>query len=584
MADKVSLKNIVGEELLNKVQDCYLKYLGSSVRIYEVNGNCAATLFSSKYCGFLNHASRKMAGKTDEEALKSGKWICHEDCWATSLESIKNKKPCEMEYSCGIKIYAAPIIAKGLVIGSNNAGVSNPPTDEKKINEIAQKYKVNPKELLEIAKEHTPRPEYLLNAAKNHILVVADAIAEIFLRKRAEEGTMVAKSHADNIIKSMIDILIVVDPDAKIKTINKAALDALEYTEDELIGKPVATIFAAEEPFKETKLEKVIKDGQLTNYEIMYKAKDGRKIPVLLSSTVMKTIDCPYKGPIKDCPVYKEKGKHCEKILGIVCVAKNITERKKTEQELKDAYQKLKETQEQLIQSGKMATMGQIAAGISHELVQPLTGIKGFAQAVLMNLDKKSPVRGDLKKVVAQADRMDTIIKNVRSFARKSDFKMQELDINQPIEDSLMLLRQQLKVRNIQLKIFPGENLPRVKGDPNQLEQVFLNLIANARDALDQSKSRKRRELVVRTSLSKDKNNVETIFQDTGCGISKENMKNIFNPFFTTKSSSRGIGLGLSITYRIIENHKGRIEVFSEEGNGTTFKIILPMFTPKKDG
>ena len=373
MADKVSLKNIVGEELLNKVQDCYLKYLGSSARIYEVNGDCAAALFSSKYCDFLNRVSRKMAGKTDEEALKSVKWICREDCGATSLESIKNKKPCEMECSCGIKIYAAPIIAEGIVIGSNNAGVSNPPTDEKKINEIAQKYKVNPKELLKIAKEHIPRPEYLLNAARNHILVGADTIAEIFLRKRVEEE---------------------------------------------------------------------------------------------------------------------------------IIVANNITERKKTEQELKEAYQKLKETQEELIQSAKMATMGQIAAGISHELAQPLTGIKGFAQAVLMNLDKKSHVREDLKKVVEQANRMDTIIKNVRFFARKADFKMQELDINQPIKDSLMLLRQQLKVHNIQLKIFSDENLPRVKGDPNQLEQAFLNLVVNARDALAQSKSRKRRELVVKTSLS----------------------------------------------------------------------------------
>ncbi|MCX5666848.1 MAG: PAS domain S-box protein, partial [Candidatus Omnitrophica bacterium] len=117
----------------------------------------------------------------------------------------------------------------------------------------------------------------------------------------------------------------------------------------------------------------------------------------------------------------------------------NITERRKAEEELKLAYKKLKQIQQELIQASKMAAMGQLAAGVSHELNQPLTGIKGFAQAVLMDLEKNSPFKDDLNKIVAQVDRMDTIIKNVRFFARKSDFNMVELDINQIILNSLML-------------------------------------------------------------------------------------------------------------------------------------------------
>lgn len=182
-----SLKKIVGEGLLNEIQKSYVQYLESSAAIYENSGDYAAALFSSGYCDFLNRASREMAGKTDEEALRSGRWICHEDCWAVSLKSIKDKKPCEIECSGGIKIYAAPIIAEGVVIGSNNAAVSNPPTDDKKITEIAGKYRVDPKELLKIAKEYSPRPEHIFNAARNHITVAAKAIAAFFLRWKAGE-------------------------------------------------------------------------------------------------------------------------------------------------------------------------------------------------------------------------------------------------------------------------------------------------------------------------------------------------------------------------------------------------------------
>lgn len=272
-------------------------------------------------------------------------------------------------------------------------------------------------------------------------------------------------------------------------------------------------------------------------------------------------------------PIFGKDGQ----IIQVIEYTIDITERKRQEEELKDAYRQLKETQEQLIQSSKMAAMGQLAAGISHELNQPLTGIKGFTQAVLMDLDEKNPLREDLQKIVEQADRMDQIIKNVRFFARKSEFNMVELNVNQPIEDSLMLLSQQLKVHNIRLNKSLSQGLPQIRGDRNQLQQVFLNLITNARDAIDSLKRPEGGEITIQTSLSEDRSNIEIIFKDTGCGISEENLGCIFNPFFTTKSSEGSIGLGLSIVYRIIENHKGRIKVESQKGKGTTFRILLPV-------
>ena len=168
--------NIIDKELLLRIQTFYMDYVQSSAAIYDTKGNYAVALFSSGYCNFLNQASLKMAGKTEKEALESGKWICHEDCWATSFKSITDKKSCEIECSGGIRIFAAPIISNSIVIGSNNAGVSNPPTDKEKIEEIADRYHVDPDELLKISKEYMPREDYILNIVRNHILIAAELI------------------------------------------------------------------------------------------------------------------------------------------------------------------------------------------------------------------------------------------------------------------------------------------------------------------------------------------------------------------------------------------------------------------------
>ncbi|GBE39615.1 sporulation kinase E [bacterium BMS3Bbin08] len=258
----------------------------------------------------------------------------------------------------------------------------------------------------------------------------------------------------------------------------------------------------------------------------------------------------------------------------------DVTSIKIAEEELSAAYQELKDTQEQLIQSGKMAAMGQLAAGISHELNQPLTGIKGFAQAVLMDLDDDNPLRTDLNKIVEQADRMDKIIRHVRFFARKSDFFKEDIDISRPIEDALMLLNEQLRLHNIKVKKSLPRRLPGIRGDHNQLEQAFINIITNAKDAIDSLNDPGGGVIKIKGAVSKDKKHVELTFSDTGCGIAKAEATSIFNPFFTTKSPDGGMGLGLSIVYRIVENHGGSIDAQSQAGMGTTFKIMLPVNQP----
>ena len=312
--------------------------------------------------------------------------------------------------------------------------------------------------------------------------------------------------------------------------------------------------------------------------EIRIKGKDLPFIVVTVSGDIKAAVDLMKEGAYD----YILKDLSYEEALPLVITRsieryKMKKDKQKAEKALEEAYHNLKNTQEQLIQSGKMAAIGQLASGISHELNQPLTGVKGFAQAALMDLDENNHLRGDLDKIIAQADRMDKIIKNVRFFARKSEFKLETIDINKPLENSLMFLAQQFKVHNIQLNTFLDKKLPKIRGDMNQLVQVFLNLISNARDAID-SLGPKGGKITIETALSKDKKNIEVTFKDTGCGIPKKDLENVFNPFFTTKSPGGGMGLGLSIVYRIIENHQGKIEVSSIEREWTKFRIILPVY------
>ena len=382
-------------------------------------------------------------------------------------------------------------------------------------------------------------------------------VRDITERKKAEEELRLSEDKfAKAFNASPSAVFITTLKEGRFIEINKTGLDIFGYKPDEIVGRTVKELgLWGDLNDRATLLGRLQKEGIVRNMEASFRRKSGEVFPAIIS---VDTVDIAG-----------------QQFLLSTCT--DITERKKAEEELRVAYKKLEHTQQELIQSSKMAAMGQLAAGISHELNQPLTGIKGFAQAVLMKLEKESPFRNDLNKIVVQADRIDEIIKDVRFFARKSDFKIVELDINQVTSDSLMLLSQQLKVHNIKVIQELGLGIPKIKGDPNQLQQAFINIINNARDAILSLNRPEGGEIRIRTSLSQDKNHVEINFQDTGCGIPEGSLQHIFSPFFTTKSPGGGMGLGLSITYRIIENHQGKIEFQSKAGEGTIFRIVLPL-------
>ncbi|WP_027186359.1 ATP-binding protein [Desulfovibrio inopinatus] len=232
----------------------------------------------------------------------------------------------------------------------------------------------------------------------------------------------------------------------------------------------------------------------------------------------------------------------------------------------------------QLIQAGKMKTLGEMSAGIAHELNQPLNAIKMGSDFLGLLIDRSMEMRPEqLKTVTAeiskQVDRATLIINHLREFGRKSELRTERVDINVPIRGVFTIIGQQLSLQNIRVQLDLAENLPPVRAHANRLEQIFFNLVSNARDAINhnQESNQKPREIAIRSI--EENNKVVVTVSDTGCGIPPQDLDKVFEPFFTTKQTGQGMGLGLAISYGIVKDYGGNIEVGSEPGEGTTFKL-----------
>jgi two-component system NtrC family sensor kinase len=235
----------------------------------------------------------------------------------------------------------------------------------------------------------------------------------------------------------------------------------------------------------------------------------------------------------------------------------------------------LKETQAQLAQSEKMASLGQLAAGVAHEVNNPLTGILLFASMALEKMDKNDPLREHLRYVVEDVNRCKGIVKNLLAYSRRSTTTKEIIHLNELVDKSLNLIRDQKLFGNIVVNREVSQELILIQGDRNQLAQVIINLIMNASAAMNG-------EGVLTFHTYRDKPNRKAFLEvsDTGCGISEENLPKIFDPFFTTKEPGKGTGLGLSTSLGIIHESGGRISVKETSPEGTTFLIELPLFVP----
>lgn len=267
-----------------------------------------------------------------------------------------------------------------------------------------------------------------------------------------------------------------------------------------------------------------------------------------------------------------------EKELAATSAAAREAEKKAREIEV--AYRKLKEVQTQLVHAGRLAAVGELAAGIAHEINNPLAAILGQAQLLFLQAEHKEwidakTVHETCKSIETSSKRCKAITEGLLNFSRKGVALREKVDLSEVVEATTGLIAKQLHVDNVTLVKQLHPELPPVWFNKLQLQQVILNLISNARDAIVAKKSPG--TLTITTDIDPQKKEVRAIFKDTGGGISKENKQKLFQPFFTTKEPGEGTGLGLAICYGIVKEQGGRIEVESEVGKGSTFKIIFPV-------
>jgi two-component system NtrC family sensor kinase len=241
------------------------------------------------------------------------------------------------------------------------------------------------------------------------------------------------------------------------------------------------------------------------------------------------------------------------------------------EHRVQERTQELQSVQDQLIRAGKMAAIGELAAGVAHEINNPLTGVLTFSSLMLKKVDENHPWKKDLENIVQQTTRCRNIVRGLLDFARQRKPDKKEWDIHILIDRTVTLVENQARFQNIKIVKEFGTGIPMLFVDGDQIQQVFMNIIINAADAMAEDKG----TLTIKTNM-KD-GIAEVSFTDTGCGMTKENLSKLFAPFFTTKETGKGTGLGLAISYGIIQSHNGDIDVWSEKGKGSTFRIKLPI-------
>ncbi len=381
---------------------------------------------------------------------------------------------------------------------------------------------------------------------KNEILSVMEMSVNITHLKVLEEE-LIKSEEAYRLLfnNDPSPIFVVKEDDFKILDANSRALDLYGYDKAGISTRRFYDLVP--EDFKEV-LAAFFKSQKSLLEKLPQTRKDGTVFYVNLRAS---------RGVFRDLPIY-------------ILTTNDITERIRAEQ--------------QIAQASKMATLGEMSAGVAHELNQPLTVIKTGSSFILRKIrgDESIPeetLRTLAEEMNAQVDRASRIINHLREFGRKTEIHKTAVQVNEAIQGMMTVMGKQLELRQIKVSLDLEPELPRILGDKNRLEQVFINLAMNARDALEGPSVKEKR---IRIHSSWENDRVKIDFSDNGCGIPVEIQEKIFEPFFSTKEVGQGTGLGLSISYGIIRDYQGQIQVLSQVGSGTTFTLLFPPFQEER--
>lgn len=381
--------------------------------------------------------------------------------------------------------------------------------------------------------------------AKTFPFVVNRALKGFHLmleKVRLQKELIETKNFLESIVEKAGDAISVVDIEGRVLYWNEGAERIYGYQKEEILGQKVSEFLypkdrklrEEEEELMKELMARVLQGEVIPNVEARRQTKDGREIITNMTLS-----------PIRDAE---------GRIIGMTRICKDVTQMKRAE--------------ERLLLTERLTSLGELTAGVAHELRNPLAGIKINTQILLRKKDLSETERRLLESIEEGIEKIQKIVEEMLHFAKPKRAEFREAQINSVVEDSLNIFQTKLKKANISLEFFRGENLPNIWIDTYQIQQVLINLMLNAIQSME-----KGGRLTIRTFKEGEKVAVEV--RDTGVGISPSHLKRIFDPFFTTKSE--GTGLGLSITLKIIETHGGTIDVKSEEGVGTTFTIYLPL-------
>jgi two-component system NtrC family sensor kinase len=361
---------------------------------------------------------------------------------------------------------------------------------------------------------------------------------DITERKQAEEALRQSEEKYRQLVDNLSEGIWVIDKDSCTTFVNPSMTKMLGYKNDEMLGKPLFSFIDERGVKLATQFLARRKEGIKEEHDFEFMRKDGGRVYFSLETS----------------PITDKDGNYIGAIVGV----QDITGRIKM--------------QEQLIMQDRLASIGQMASGIAHELNNPLTNVIGFSE-LLLGKDLAADVREDLTTINREAKRTANVVKGLLTFARKQGSEKALVDINGSVQGVLQLRSYEQRVNNIEVNARFAPDLPRILGNGGQLQQVFLNIIANAEQAMLEAHNGG--SLTIITERVGDI--IKASVADDGPGISQENMKKLFAPFFTTKEVGKGTGLGLSICHGIVSEHGGKIYAVSELGKGATFVVELPI-------
>jgi signal transduction histidine kinase len=389
-------------------------------------------------------------------------------------------------------------------------------------------------------------------------------------QRRLEHEIEIQKDYLENIIENTKTNLMVIDKDLLVRTVNHAQARTLARPKQDIIGRPLFSLFP----------------DNLTPYEgipiesILYKTLTGRSFEIK-DYKITGLQEAPIYLTMNISPLLIEG-----KFPGILITSTNVTKRVMLEDalklytvELEDKVDKgtatAKKLEQQVLHSEKLAALGRLAAGVAHEIGNPLTSISTFAQ-ILREMASDEFSQNSLDIINSHIQRISDIVRRMSTFARLDAMNIKFVQLNDVLNSTLDLMRLDKRMKStIKIDVSLDAGLPKTMIDEGQMAQVFINIILNALDAMPDIGT-----LRVTTQTGRDDQGKESImiaFGDTGIGIPEQELEKIFDPFYTTKEPGKGTGLGLSVTYNIVKQFKGDIKVESEAGRGTVFTVILPV-------